>query len=188
MNNNVEVTATIQFQNFWDDVKRVSSDILVALFSNLDQQRDFIIEELISHVERLPTKRIQKKLRRVSMENIYITDFTLTLMSMLENINCYTLCGQMKEIIPENIEQLKIEYKKQDEFLFNVVEHINDTILERFLKNPSSLRYVIDNFVQDLLLLLPFPQWPVTERLLSSLLKKLASESIWPICTVPCKY
>lgn len=173
MNSDIETIANVQFQSFWDDVKRISSDILVSLFSNFDQQRGFIIEELISHVEKLPTKRVQKKLRKVSKENIYITDFTFTLMSMLENINCYTFCSQMKELLPENIEQLKNEYKKQEDFLFNVVEHINDTILERFFRNSSSSRYVIDNFVQDLLLLIPSPQWPVAEKMLSSLLMRL---------------
>lgn len=173
MISDIEVTANIQFLNFWDNVKKVSSDILVSLFTKLDQQREFIIEELISHVEKLPTKRIQKKLRKVNCENIYITDFTFTLMSMLENINCYSFCSNMKELTSENIELLKENYKKQEEFLFHIVEHINDTILDRFFKNPSSSRYVIDNFVQDLLLLIPSPQWPVTEKILSSLLKKL---------------
>ncbi|CAI1831200.1 hypothetical protein SEUBUCD646_0B03030 [Saccharomyces eubayanus] len=173
MISDIEVTANIQFLNFWDSVKKASSDILVSLFSKLDQQREFIIEELISHVEKLPTKRIQKKLRKVSCENIYITDFTFTLMSMLENINCYTFCSNMKELTSENIELLKENYKIQEQFLFNTIEHINDTILELFFKNPSSSRYVIDNFVQDLLLLIPSPQWPITEKILSSLLKKL---------------
>ncbi|EJS42345.1 scc2p [Saccharomyces arboricola H-6] len=172
MSNDIETTANIQFQNFWDNVKRTSSEILVSLFTKLDQQREFIIEELISHIEKLPKKRTQKKLRKIKNENIYITDFTFTLMSMLENINCYTFCGYMKELTTEHIESLKNEYKNQDEFLSNVIEHINHTILERFFKNPSSLRYVIDNFVQDLLLLIPYPQWPVTEKILSSLLKR----------------
>ncbi|CAI4058419.1 cohesin-loading factor complex subunit SCC2 SKDI_04G4020 [Saccharomyces kudriavzevii IFO 1802] len=173
MNNDIETTTNIQFQSFWDNVKRVSSDVLVSLFTKLDQQREFIIEELISHVEKLPTKRIQKKLRKINNENIYITDFTFTLMSMLENLNCYTFCGHMKELASEDIQELKNEYKNQDEFLFCVIEHINHTILERFFKNPSSLRYVIDNFVQDLLLLITSPQWPVTEKILGSLLKRL---------------
>lgn len=175
MNNDIEATTNIQFQSFWDNVKRISSDILVSLFGSFDQQRGFIIEELLSHIEKVPTKRIQKKLRKVGNQNIYITDFTFTLMSMLENINCYSFCNQMKDIAPENIDLLKNEYKKQEEFLFNIVEHINDTILERFFKNPSALRYVIDNFVQDLLLLISSPQWPVTEKILSSLLKRLLS-------------
>lgn len=60
MNNDIEATTNIQFQSFWDNVKRISSDILVSLFGSFDQQRGFIIEELLSHIEKLPTKRIQK--------------------------------------------------------------------------------------------------------------------------------
>ncbi|CAI4951105.1 BEM_collapsed_G0010800.mRNA.1.CDS.1 [Saccharomyces cerevisiae] len=64
MNNDIEATTNIQFQSFWDNVKRISSDILVSLFGSFDQQRGFIIEELLSHIEKLPTKRIQKKTKK----------------------------------------------------------------------------------------------------------------------------
>lgn len=174
MNDNSDFATLIASQNtnVLENIKNSSTAILVSLFAKLPDQRDFILQELLTQSEGLPLKRLQKKLRKVD-NGTYVTDFTITILKMLEIFNCYDYAKSLNEITPDTLRLLENENHKQQQGLQNISETINETIVRQFLENTTKYRHVLDHYAQDLTQLLPCPQWPAVNELLSSLMKKL---------------
>lgn len=169
MDNTIELSNNLLLQSCRDNIKLTSKNILVIIFSKFIDQREFIIDELLSHVDKLPLKRIQKRLRKIDNE-VYVTDFTITIILMLEKLSCLDYITSISSM-PLSI--AKEKYSEESKLLEAVSNRLTNTILDKFYENPSKYRHVLDNYVQDLITLLPFPQWVVSQDLLSLLTKKL---------------
>lgn len=169
MDNSVELSNNLQLQSCRNNIKLTSKDILVTLFSKFIDQREFIIDELLSHVEKLPLKRIQKRLRKIDNE-VYVSDFTITIISIIEKLNCLDCITSISKM---PLSFVKEKYLEESKLLEAVSNRVTNAILDKFYENPSNYRHVLDNYVQDLITLLPFPQWVASQDLLSLITKKL---------------
>ncbi|EDO16399.1 hypothetical protein Kpol_1030p7 [Vanderwaltozyma polyspora DSM 70294] len=164
--------ANIKYQHYWENIKLSSINILVALFRTVPDQRIFIIEDILSHVDKLPSKRIQKKLKRI-YAGVYLNEFTILIMTMLQSLQQESFNRTDKEWSPQFFKESLVSYKESSISISTYIEHIHDTLLEKLYENPPGYRHVLDNYVQDLVSILPFPCWSISEDLLSSLMKKL---------------
>ncbi|CCD22270.1 cohesin-loading factor complex subunit SCC2 NDAI_0A01120 [Naumovozyma dairenensis CBS 421] len=172
MNDEFEFVNNLSLHNIWKSIKTKSCNLLITLFLKIPSQREFILQELLTHTDRMPQKRIQRKLTKVANDT-YITDFTRTIIGILESINCFDYAMKMADWDEESIRLLEQINMKQLQTVHSYVEHINSTILKQFLENTTKYRHVLNDYVQDLLNLIPLPEWSVTEVLLSSMTKKL---------------
>ena len=164
--------SNIQFQHYWEEIKSTSLNIVLSLFQTVQSQRIFIIKDILTHTEKLPTKRVHRKLTKLG-NGIYMTDFSILIMQMLESLQKGAFCHPNVEWTPESFKVYMNEYRENVQTVTSFIEHIHDTLLENFYQNPSSYRHVLENYIQDLLVVLTLPSWPISEELLNSIMKKL---------------
>lgn len=179
MTNASEAVTDLQLQNSWYKMKDSSRKILVTLFQKVSEQREFILEELLSHGEQTPVKRNQKKLRKVGSD-IFVTDFTLTIVSMLETLNCSDHCKNLPEETSDKLAYVKERFTIEFEHSTAFGSRIADVLLNKLIENPSSYRHVIENYVYDLIALLPYPQYSISQHLLDVIFKKLLTATSSP--------
>lgn len=163
---------SLSLQYCRDNLKLESSNILISLFSKLPDQRELIIEELLSNVERMPTKRVQRKLRKVQ-NDVFVTDFTMTVVSLLETLNSYDFAKAIATSQPDLISTVNERYLEDTRELEGFANQLAESIFDRFVKSTTNYRHVLDNYVQDLIALLKFPQWCVSQDLLFFISRKL---------------
>lgn len=172
MENDIEFINNSICQHSWNSIKLISSDILITLFDKLPAQRSFIINELLSNIDNIPTKRLQKKLRRINSDR-HTSYFTATLLKMLETLNCYDSLRNIPEFNSDTIPQFNIKQQRLSEKISFFADLICDSIFDKFIKNNTKFRHIIDTFIQDLLALFTSPEWPIAIELLSNIWKKL---------------
>lgn len=166
----------MQLQNCWENIAEYSRKILVSLFKKCPKQRDFIVEELLTHIEDTPTKRNQKNLRRVE-NGVFVTDFTLTLIRIFENLNCLEACKSCgTSDISDSLHIVSEKYRQSSEALKCFGNQVIDTIWNKFHQSPSKYRHVLENYFLDLIALLPYPSYAMSELLLAQAFKKLLTE------------
>ncbi|GAV47870.1 hypothetical protein ZYGR_0I01660 [Zygosaccharomyces rouxii] len=166
------VSNTLSLQYGRDNVKLESTNILVSLFTKLPDQRELIIEELLSNVEKLPVKRVQRRLRKVESD-VFATDFTITVILLLENVNSYDYAKMIATSQPDLIPAVSETYSEDTRALNGFASQLAESIFDRFVKSTTNYRHVLENYVQDLIALLPFPQWCVSQDLLYFITRKL---------------
>ncbi|GMM57918.1 cohesin-loading factor complex subunit [Maudiozyma humilis] len=162
----------VAVENTWASIKWTSSMILISLFEKVPAQREFIFDELLSHIEKLPPKRIQKKLIKIG-GNTYISYFTLTIIIMLEKINYYQLLNSIVISDKSAIQTLKHHKTITEEELTKLIDHTIDFVINRLYENLIKYRHCLENIVQDLLSALISCQYLVSERILTALTKKM---------------
>ncbi|QLQ82315.1 hypothetical protein HG537_0H00760 [Torulaspora globosa] len=178
MESDLNIGNDIQIQNCWENITEYSRKILVSLFRKYPQQREFIVEELLSHVESTPSKRSQKNLRRVE-NGMFVTDFTLTLIRMLENLNCLEACKTDTSDASTSNDVLILlteKYRQNMELLNGFANLVINTIWGKFHQSPSKYRYVLENYILDLVALLPYPSYAISELLLTLSFEKVLTE------------
>lgn len=172
MSDDIESSVSIQIQPYKDNLKSVSKMVLILLFKKFPDQRELLVEELLSNVEKLPTKRIQKRLRKVQAD-VFVTDFTITIISLLENLNSFQSCNSITGEESNTVDLFKERYVSDHNSLECFSNQITDTIFQRFIETPSKYRHSLENYVQDLTALLRLPNWSMSQYLLNSMMKKL---------------
>lgn len=155
-----------------ESLKVESSEGLISIFQSLPSQQLFIIDELLFRLEFLPNNRVLKKLKRVD-HSFYATHLFFTLVSMLQTINSAKLRSQASQWDEESVENFLSLFKEQQELLSTLVEHINNSVLNKCFSGNASKKFILDNYVQDLVSMVARPNWSVAELLLASLTKKL---------------
>ncbi|CCK68147.1 cohesin-loading factor complex subunit SCC2 KNAG_0A04770 [Huiozyma naganishii CBS 8797] len=174
MSSNIDISMDPTLHHTWENIKAISSDVLISIFDKIPAQRMFIIDEMLANIDKLPTRRLQKKLQKVS-NDIYATHFTTTLILMLEHINCYSELAKVGDPNRTVLGSIRAEQIKQKEEVQSFLEHINNTLFGRFLENTTQYRHMLENYIQDLIGLVVLPTWPLSVGLLTSLWKKLFS-------------
>lgn len=161
-----------QLQNCWDNIKDYSRKILVTLFRKVPEQQEFIIEEVLSHSEQTTMKRNHKKLRKLD-HDIFVTDFTLTLVSFIDSLS---YSEQYKVMPPGPEDRLEIIRGKVEagfECSMRLGSRISDVILSKLMESPSTYRHVVENYVYDLIALLPYPNYSAAQFLLGIVFKRI---------------
>lgn len=172
MSNFLYTAGNIQLQNCLENIKSISTQVLVTIFEKLPEQRMFIIDELLSRLESLPMTRSQKKLKCIN-NSLYSTHFTFTLVSMLQTINSYDYCSRIDELNEDALADVSSYHQELQNALNADIHHINEVVLNKCFHNVSKYRYILENYTQDLLAMVLYPNWSISEIILDSLLKKL---------------
>lgn len=167
-----DVNTNICTQNNCEKLKSISSDGLYMIFRRFTDQQTFIVDELLSHLNMLPTTRSQKKLKKVS-DTCRVSHLTYALVSMLQTVNSYDGLFRFDENYENTFEDFLKHHENQQHSISTLIEHINDAILKKCFSNVSKERYILECYVQDLIALVSLPNWSITEIMLASLLKKM---------------
>lgn len=165
-------TNTTPISGSWNNLRTVSANILIVLFHRLPDKRMQILDDLLERIDTFPQKRLQKYLRKVD-NSIYVNDFTITILKMLESLNCYGFCTSVKDDDEDLMHILSGIEKNCSTAVDNLVEHINNSILNKFFEEPLKYRHSLDHYVRDLIDVFASPKWPAAHTVLASLTKKL---------------
>ncbi|AET39262.1 cohesin-loading factor complex subunit SCC2 Ecym_4186 [Eremothecium cymbalariae DBVPG len=163
---------TVLVQNQIENVKTVSIQSIEMIFEKFPEQRMFVIDELLSHLDNLPTTRSQKRMKNIA-KSIYITHFTFTLLSVLQVWNNYDYCSKLDNLDKEQLKDVITHYNGTKLDLDIAIDYIIETILKKTFSNISKYRIVLDHFVCDLTSIVMLPNWPISDVILAPLLKKL---------------
>lgn len=172
MNDNIQIGSTSIINNIHSKIKAISSNVFVSLFNKIPSQREFILDELLSHVEKLPQKRLQKKLVRLD-NNTFITYFTLTILKLLEGINYYDYIYSLSTVDSNIIDVLNYHKKVSLEEIEGYTDHIVNYILDRMFNHLAKYKHCLENFAQDLTNALLDGSYPISEKLLNTLVSKM---------------
>ena len=172
MNDNIQLGSTSILNNIHSQIKFISSSVFVSLFNKIPSQREFILDELLSHAERLPQKRLQKKLVRLD-NNTFITYFTLTILKLLEGINYYDYIYSLSTVDNDIVDVLNYHKKVSSEQIEEYIDHIVNYILDRMFNHLAKYKHCLENFAQDLTNALLDGSYPVSEKLLNILVSKM---------------
>ncbi|SMN19854.1 similar to Saccharomyces cerevisiae YDR180W SCC2 Subunit of cohesin loading factor (Scc2p-Scc4p), a complex required for loading of cohesin complexes onto chromosomes [Maudiozyma saulgeensis] len=153
-------------------IKLTCSKVFISLFEKIPNQREFILDELLSQMEKLPQKRLQKRLMRLG-NNTFITHFTLTILEMLEKINYYDYIQSIVTVDKNIIDVLNYHKKVSSEQILQYIDHIVDFIFNKLIDHLAKYRHCLDNIVQDLTNALLYGTYPVSESLLSAIVNKM---------------
>ena len=159
-------------QYCWDNIKNLSCEILVAIFQLVPTQRLFLINEFLSNIDKLPLKRIHKKIKTVARDR-HVTYFTECLVTMLQNINALEILNTVNGETDDIIDMFKKKNMEQEKQLSKFIDHINESIFKKFLQNSIKYRYIMEAYILDLIALFRLPSYYIASRVLSSMLSKL---------------
>lgn len=110
-------------QYCWDAIRRLSSETLVAIFRLVPTQRLFLINEFLANIDKLPSKRIQKKMKKITKDR-YVTYFTECLMTMLQTINALEILKIENEATNGVIDMFSRKNLEQEKKLSKFIDHI----------------------------------------------------------------
>ncbi|AAS54358.1 AGL133Wp [Eremothecium gossypii ATCC 10895] len=166
--------SSVSLQNHIGNVKTIGMKSIEVLFEKLPEQRLFIIDELLSHLDNLPNTRSQKRMKNIG-KNLHITHFSYIMLSILQVWNNYDYCSNLVSPDTEQLHDLIAHHAATQSDLEFAADHIIDTILKKCFSNISKYRFVFDQFVTDMTTVVTLPDWPVSDLILARLLKKLLS-------------
>ncbi|SCU81825.1 LADA_0C01288g1_1 [Lachancea dasiensis] len=170
--NPIMVKGMSSLSTWLETLRRESSVALITMFEKLPTQRIFILDELLFRIDALPTSRIRKKLQKIG-DSLYATHLFLTIARMLQAVNSSAFRPSSEGLDKTHIEEFINTFKEQQSELSSFIEHVNNSILNKCFAVNSFKKYILDNYVQDLLAMTVHPAWCVGEILLASLLKKM---------------
>lgn len=182
--NTKERTSYIGVSNF--ETLRVSScKILSSIFEHHLDQRQFILNEVLTNFYKLPTQKTmarQFKLNRGG--NIQLV--TVLLLSLLQSFDISNCSQEANSIIQElNEENSNLLTENRIQSMMDNVSSLHDEItktsndIATFLvdglhKNPDNQqRQLLELLLEDLLTVVVFPEWPSAEILLVSIFRAL---------------
>lgn len=157
-----------------DLIKECSLTILVSLFSRYPSQRQFILEELLSHVQDTPITKSSKKMKLIDdQQNKHASFFTVALVMMLQSVSLPPFPQIIESPSYEDLDTLVSENKSSYLELMEIVDKVTFFLLENALTNTTRFRPIIELYAQDLLNMLRNPLWSFSHYLLETLLSKL---------------
>ncbi|CEP61456.1 cohesin-loading factor complex subunit SCC2 LALA0_S03e03268g [Lachancea lanzarotensis] len=168
----VQVQGMAKLSTWLESLKRESSAGLISLFRKLPTQRHFIVDEMLFRLDTLPTNRIHKKLQKIDT-SVYATHLFATLTSMLQCINSISIRPKQSNITEDMIAEFQKNYKDQQLQLASLIDHINRSVINRTFVTNSTKKFILDNYVQDLVSMVLYPRWSVAENILASLLRMM---------------
>ncbi|SCV04127.1 LANO_0G08328g1_1 [Lachancea nothofagi CBS 11611] len=155
-----------------ESLRRESSASLIAMFESLPTQRLFILDELLFRLDSLPTNRIQKKLQKVD-DTFYATHLFVTIARMLQSLNSSKFLPLPENVNDQSVDEFLDIFKEQQTQLSTFIDHINQSVLNKCFTPNAFKRFILENFVQDLIAMVVQPHWSIAEPLLASLFKRM---------------
>ncbi|SCU96834.1 LAFA_0G08350g1_1 [Lachancea sp. 'fantastica'] len=168
----IQIQGMARLSTWLESLKRESSAGLISLFKKLPTQRHFIIDELLYRLDTLPTNRVHKKLQKLD-DSVYASHLFATLTKMLQSIDSRDIRPKEDNITEEAIVEFLKSFKEQQLQLSSLIDHINRSVINRSFAANTTKKFILDNYVQDLISMVFHPRWSMAENLLASLLRMM---------------
>ncbi|RLV91915.1 Sister chromatid cohesion protein 2 [Spathaspora sp. JA1] len=141
-----------------DSLKLSATLVLVDIFRYCKDQRPYLLNELLVNLSKLSTNKVNSRQFKIE-RGVNVQYFTVILVK-------YIQCIESEIFGPSN------EFKDTIAISNQISIQLTTLLCEKF---SSSLRTIFDFITEDLLVLLPYPEWSAVEFILSSLTKQLIS-------------
>lgn len=152
-----------------------ASTLLCTIFKQHPDQRHFILEEVLSNFTTTTTSIRQYKLYRGA--SIHMV--SALLLNLIQSFDLSKFSKASQECISGDLIEKSSKRKNLNEDLLQLqnqaVTTANDiasVLVTKLSKNPDQAHKTsMEGLLEDLLYVLPFPEWPASETLLSSIMR-----------------
>lgn len=179
-----------KFISSLQNLKIASMKLIADIFKSKRDQRLFIVNELLSNFERLPTHKVHSRQVKL-LRSTSIQLFTVLILNILQTLNIKDI--ELKEVIKEkqqnsaefNSENLSgedLEMKRiaseVNQEKSNILSLISSTLVSKLVTQlNANTKQLFELFIKDLLNIVKYPEWPAAEQLLGALTNTLVSNS-----------
>ncbi|KAH3684976.1 hypothetical protein WICPIJ_004055 [Wickerhamomyces pijperi] len=167
-------------------VKMSSTLLITTIFQHKRDQREFIIDEILTNLEKLPTHKIQSRQIKVH-SGIGLQLITTLILSLVETTNIRQgqyindLYNGSVVYSPQELEQRLKEDIRFREFVTastnereRVLKYLSSGLVSKVINQPTTfMKQLFELILQDLLNIVAFPEWSSTESLLFEITKTL---------------
>lgn len=179
-----------RFTHMIQSLKSTSMKLLIDIFRSKRDQRLFVVNEILSNFDRLPTHKSHSRQLKLS-RGINIQLFTALILNLMQSLNIKEI--EFKETIKqkqfngsegngvsnsdedEELRRLIAEtYKERNDILSIISSTLINKVITQLNANTKQL---FELFIQDLLNLVVYPEWSAAEAILGSLTNTLVSNS-----------
>lgn len=179
-----EKASILGVSNF-DNLRVCSCKVLTCIFKYRPDQRQFILNEILSNFDKLPTQKVAARRFKLNRGgNIQLT--TVLLLNLLQSFDVSRFSLDANEARQMNSDEKYnsfVENKRKGimENVFLLHEEVtrvsNDIaafLMNKLYNNPDSQqKQYLELLLEDLLAVVIFPEWPSAEILLVSIFKAL---------------
>ncbi|TID31032.1 hypothetical protein CANINC_000393 [Pichia inconspicua] len=170
---------------FLEELRLCFSHTLIAIYSKYEDQRQFLLNEIIENLNLLsPLKSKAKNLQLKSGGTIQI--ITYTVLKMIESHNKFSQNFEFSQWLflsrnatkKSEVNQLKefddrfwSSIKSEASSMKNAVDYFSSNLIKRIVHSYSpSLKKVIENLINDLVTMVALPEFPAAPYLINGVL------------------
>lgn len=171
--------------NCLEEIRMDFAKILICIYSKYENQRHFLLNEIIENINSLtPLKSKSKNVRLKSGQTVQLTSYLI--LKLIESHNKYGMnfdftqwmflntshrtkaeTAQLKEIEIEYWNSVKFEAISMQKAINYFSSHFIKKIMNTYTPN---LRKIVENFIADFTIMLTLPEFPASPYLINSLL------------------
>ncbi len=184
-----EKDSILGIANF-EALRASSMELLCTIFRTKDDQKSFILDEILTNLEKLPvTKVMARQFKLTRGPNIQLVTALLvrlvhtfqTADFKFHNVpvpvkNRQLLSDKEQEIIKQDEEDFIEESKTAMSQSIGNANEISSFLIQRISKsgNYATYKHIFEMLIEDLQNVLTFPEWPAAETLLFTIVNSLA--------------
>lgn len=160
----------------------ISAQLIIAIFKSHPDQRQFIVEEILSG---FASSKLSSNFTIFRGGNVQLV--SVLLLNLVQSFELKKVAAEAAEVIGDNHDDIMLLESRarslgedlmhlQDQAR-NISSDITMILINKLVKQANNtesyLKENFENLIQDLLYLLPFPEWSVSEFLLNSIVEAL---------------
>ncbi|KAH3675887.1 hypothetical protein WICMUC_002457 [Wickerhamomyces mucosus] len=174
----------------YNSIKVACSSIITKIFQFKPDQREFIIDEVLSYFDKLPTHKVTSRQLKLQ-KGISIQFITALILNLIETSNLqFGQYSNALEVGSSEFTHSELEKRKKEEKRFRqyaegvfkekdkTLKYITSILVSRIINNLTIVtKLVFELFLQDLLNVISLPEWSSAEALLFEITKTLLTIS-----------
>ncbi|ODV97895.1 hypothetical protein PACTADRAFT_47731 [Pachysolen tannophilus NRRL Y-2460] len=176
--------------NSFEDLKTSCCDILCNIFRTREDQRQFILDEVLTNVDKLPSNKGAARQFKLSRGiNVQLVSVLFVRFIHCFGVSNYQFSDRFWELANKKEELKEIELKElllensrfaeysneQSNQAMKISNLIASSLLNKITNNKSKLdsasKHNFENILEDLINILGYPEWPGAELLLYSIMR-----------------
>lgn len=171
----------------FDNVRNSLINLLAQIFKSYETQRYFIVNEMLLNYKRLPYHRTSARQLRLK-NGVSVLFFTAFLLRLVQSFDALSVVKEVKPFsdLPKSTNPHSATNLKRITILKNVLGIFDDSIkiasqiAEHFLREITSgdanFKSIFLVFVDDIIALMPFPDWSGSVTMLESMIRIFITE------------
>lgn len=161
-------------------LQQVCVSLLCCIFEKFLDQREFVLEELMTNMEKLPVNRMAFKSFKIAVES-NVVSVSLISIFLLDLLSTFTIevgdCGFMREYqpdeeLPSEMQNILQNCEQKWTDLTGCCNYLSSVLVNRILTG-GTWKSHFELLLEDLLNLMYIPQYCVSETLLYSIMRTL---------------